>query len=258
MPVTLKKSFMAKYEEDDDLTMTGQESTGGDFKRPQLEDATYRARICSIVDLGTHEKKFKNDVKQERQLRIGFELLDEEFAFKEGEDPKPVIQTWKINNSTNEKAKLMKLVAKLDKSVSGTFLDGKLGRDERNRYNIFKLIGRPCQVSIENRESGGNSYANVKEVIPPMKGDDKNYREMSNEVIKFFIPSDNATLEKEIKYLVLLHPKTRAVIYDSPEWKQFKDEAETKELEKRLEDMYNEMFGGNDGDAINESDDDNW
>ncbi len=221
--------------------MTAQDSKGGDFERQHLEAGNYRARIYAIVDKGTHDKIFKGKVDgTERRLRISFELCDELRVFKEGSAPQPMAIHWDIKNSNDDRSKLMKMVAQLDKKF-----DIKDSKQRRN-YNVFDLIGKPCMVTIDARANKNDSsiiYNNVTGITPPMKDDDRNFKPLVNKSYCFYIPANKKDLDDWMEDLMLIHPKTRQTIYESPEWRGIMDQDDTKELEQKLEDMYANEFG---------------
>ena len=70
-----------------------------------------------------------------------------------------------------------------------------------------------------------------------------NFKPLANKSYCFYIPANKKDLEIWMEDLMLVHPKTRQLIYESPEWRGIMDQDDTKELEQKLEDMYASEFG---------------
>lgn len=163
---------------------------------------------------------------------------------------------WDINNSNDDRSKLMKMVATLDKKFD--IKDSK----QRRTYNVFDLIGKPCMVTIDARANKNDSsivYNNVTGITPPMKGDEPNFKPLVNKSYCFYIPANKKDLDVWMEDLMVIHPKTRTTIYSSPEWQGLMSVAETEELEKKLDDMYAEKFGSSDSNnEFEEAGEDEW
>lgn len=221
--------------------MTASESAGETFERKVLDDGAYRARLYSIVRLGTQKKKFQGKESEVKQIRLMFELIGETVEVNGEEKPYAISTT--ITDSTSEKAILMKYA----KAISLKKLDND---KDRKDFDLSSLLGKPCIVTIETKQKEDKSYTNVIGVASPMKGD--TFGPLINEEIIFDIPSRKADLWED--ELVKLHPKTRKKIYSSPEWKAVFTEKETEALEKKLNDIYEKEFGK----SSDDNDDDTW
>ena len=138
------------------------ENKGGNFKL--IDAGVYPARCYSMIELGTQTTEFNGESKVSRQVNITWELPTEKAVFHEerGEEPYVVSKTY--NLSMHEKATLRK---DLESWRGQGFTD-----DEAKSFDITKLIGKPCQISIIHKKSpdGLKTYANLSSITPVMKG----------------------------------------------------------------------------------------
>jgi len=130
-------------------------SGGGDFERP--ENGSYPARCIQVVELGTHDKTWKNEAKKVEELMITWELSELM------EDGKPFVVNWRGTNSLSEKANLYKM---LNAWRGKPFTEAEL-----NEFHLGKLLGAACLISVVT-ETGknGKEYTNVSSIMPLPKG----------------------------------------------------------------------------------------
>lgn len=140
------------------ITATSEGS--GNFQ--PIESGTYPARCYSMIHIGTIEEEFNGEKKRQNKVRISWELPTELKEFKEGDGEKPYVMSKEFTLSLHEKSTLRAFL----KSWRGKdFTD-----DEAKAFDITKLLGVPCMISIGHTEKNGKTYANVNSVSPLLKG----------------------------------------------------------------------------------------
>jgi len=112
---------------------------GGDFK--QAKPGTYAARCYSIIDLGTQHSEYQGEEFIKRQVLVGWEIPTELM-----DDGQPISISKFYTLSLHEKANLC-----ID-------LQSWRGREfteqEKDGFDITKLLGVPCMISIIHNEKG--------------------------------------------------------------------------------------------------------
>jgi hypothetical protein len=123
----------------------------GSFLPPPA--GTFAAICYRIVDLGTQTTSYKGETQQKHKVLISWELKDDECAMPDGR-PMSIHQryTWSMH----------------EKSLLRKHLESWRGRnfDESKDFgpggfDIRKLLGVPCMLTIVHNESGGKTYANI-------------------------------------------------------------------------------------------------
>lgn len=134
---------------------------GGDFKR--VPAGTHVA-VCNLVaDLGTQPGSgMYPDPK--RQLVIRWEVPGERIEYeKDGqkvEGPQTISRT--LTASMNEKAGLRKLLE--------SWRGRKFSDAEAASFDVSTILGKPCLLNVTETEKNGETYANVSNVSPLIKG----------------------------------------------------------------------------------------
>lgn len=121
---------------------------------PSIDEGSYAARIYKIIHIGTYPD-YTGVAKN--KVMITFEFPTELKVFKEELGEQPVSLSKEYTLSTHEKAGLRKLILACDPKALKTDDDGFA-----EEYDIEKLLGKSCLVSIEYSERGENTYANIK------------------------------------------------------------------------------------------------
>ena len=125
---------------------------GGDFE--PVPEGTHKARCFQVIDLGTQPgSKMYPDHKH--KVRIVWELPDEKIEI-EGEQ-KPMTIGNEYTMSLHEKANLRR---DLESWRGKVFTDDELGG-----FDIAKLLGVPCLMTVVHKQSGDKTYANIKGVM---------------------------------------------------------------------------------------------
>ena len=139
--------------------------TGGSNYTPPPE-GTHIALCNQVVDLGLQRITYKGEDKITHQVYIRWELPNERFEWeKDGEElegPMVIGKTYTL--SLSNKANLYK---DLTSWRGRSFTDEELAG-----FDLFTILGKPCQVTITHWESGGRSGGAVASVAGIPKGTD--------------------------------------------------------------------------------------
>lgn len=132
--------------------------TGSDFKK--LPPGTYPAVCDMVVMLGRQETTY--GVKQQVYLR--WEVPAERVEYeKDGvKHNRPMAIGATLTASLNEKATLGQWIQNW-RGVPFT-------KEELKGFDLFRLLGAPCLISVTHNTSGGKTYANVASVARLVKG----------------------------------------------------------------------------------------
>jgi hypothetical protein len=134
---------------------------GGDFKR--VPAGTHLAICVIVADLGIQPgSAMYPDPK--RKIHLRFEIPNERVEYDR--DGKMVNMPAAIGKdftaSMNEKATLRK------------FLEGWRGRqftdEEAGKFDLSSVLGKPCLLSISESDRGGETYSNIANASPLIKG----------------------------------------------------------------------------------------
>lgn len=131
----------------------------------QVEPGTYVARCYSMIEIGTIETEFNEEKKKAHQVNITWELPTEVAVFKEenGLEPFVVSKTYRL--SMHEKATLRKdLESWRGKGYT---------EPEAQRFDVTKLLGQPCILSIIHEPSKtdpNKNYVRISSISKLMKG----------------------------------------------------------------------------------------
>jgi hypothetical protein len=117
------------------------------------------AVCCDVIDLGLIETGFG---KQEKiEIRWQLEEIDPK-------SHKRYLVPQRYTPSLHEKSKLRPLLE--------SWRGKKFSKEELKRFDIEKLIGANCQLSIvHNIKDEGEVYANVQAIVPPARNAGKLY-----------------------------------------------------------------------------------
>lgn len=136
---------------------------GGDFSpTPQ---GTHLAICNMVVDLGKQPIEYQGQQSTKHQVYLRWELPHERMDWKdkdgtERNGPRVIGKTYTL--SLSEKANLRKdLEAWRGRAFTAEELKG---------FDISKLLGVPCMVTVVHSEKGGKTYANVSGVTGVPKG----------------------------------------------------------------------------------------
>jgi hypothetical protein len=136
---------------------------GGDFS--PVPQGTHIAICNMVVDLGKQRKEWQGQERIRPEIFLRWELPNEriEWDDKDGvhrEGPRVIGQTYTL--ALNERANLRR------------DLEGWRGRaftaEELKAFDVAKLLGVPCMITVTHAERNGKTYANVTGVAGIPKG----------------------------------------------------------------------------------------
>lgn len=119
---------------------------------------SHPAVLVALIDLGTRTEQYQQQAEKDvRKVLLAWELVSEK---KSGSTMNHVVGR-DYTLSMNEKAALREMVRRWRGS------DLKEGED----FDLMKLMGRPCLLTIVHKASGtGRTYAKVDGIAPMPKG----------------------------------------------------------------------------------------
>lgn len=135
--------------------------------------------ICyRLIDRGTQMKEYNGEKKTRHEVMLTWELSDEEM-----QDGRPFSISKVFTLSMHEKASLRRdLEAWRGRSFTDDDFEGP------NRFNMKKLIGAPCMLTVMHKEKEGRTYAEItgigkllKNIQPPPLRNDKSYLALDEE-----------------------------------------------------------------------------
>lgn len=125
-------------------------------KTPTIEPGVYMALCVGVIDLGEqYSEKYKN---YSNKVQIVWELPTETVEVDGKQEPKQLSKEFAV--ATKSGCKL--------RSCIESWVGRKMDDEAFSEFDLFDLIGRPCQLNVLNSESG--EYSNVDNVIPVPKG----------------------------------------------------------------------------------------
>lgn len=125
-------------------------------KTPTVEPGVYMALCVGVIDLGEqYSEKYKN---YSNKVQIVWELPTETVEVDGKQEPKQLSKEFAV--ATKSGCKL--------RSCIESWVGRKMDDEAFSEFDLFDLIGRPCQLNVLNSESG--EYSNVDNVIPVPKG----------------------------------------------------------------------------------------
>jgi hypothetical protein len=140
-------------------------SSGETTQRELIPAGTYLARYYSMVHLGTVKQSYLGEEKWTNLVRITWELPTELKCFNSDKGEQPCVISKEVTLSMNEKSTLRALL---------TGWRGKaFTEDEAKEFDVAKLLGKPCMISIFHQASKSNPekvYERIASISPVMKG----------------------------------------------------------------------------------------
>lgn len=129
--------------------------SGGDFD--PVPAGTHLAVCWRVVDLGTQQTTFEGKTKEARKVLLSWELPDETYEHEGVTRPMTISQRYTF--SMHEKSALRR---DLEAWRGRKFMDDDF--EGPNRFNIKKLLGVGCFLSIVHNEKSDKTYANISSV----------------------------------------------------------------------------------------------
>lgn len=131
--------------------------TESNFENPPA--GTHMAICYRIIDLGTQETTYKGTPKKQHKILVSWELPDEKMT-----DGRSFTISNRYTWSMSEKAALRK---DLESWRGKPFQDADFGE---GGFDVAKIIGVACLLTIVHTENGDKKYANVRGISSLMKG----------------------------------------------------------------------------------------
>lgn len=134
-------------------------SEGGNFS--PVPAGTYPAICYRVIDLGTQTTTYNGERKSAHKVMLSWEITDPETKMEDG---RPFVISERYTWSMHEKATLRKAL----EGWRGTpFKDEDFGE---GGFNIKKLLGVGCLLSVLHREKDGKTFANISAIMKLPKG----------------------------------------------------------------------------------------
>jgi hypothetical protein len=130
--------------------------TGGSTFEP-APPGVHAAVCVDVVDLGILEVVWKGQKKKQHKVRIAWQIGEDR-----PEDGKPYLVQKRYTLSLSEKAALR---ADLESWRGKPFT-----RDEEAGFDLETIIGAPCMMNVVQETRDGNTYSNIKAIMPLPKG----------------------------------------------------------------------------------------
>jgi hypothetical protein len=131
----------------------------------KVEPGTYIARCYSMIEIGHVETEFNGEKKKVHKVNLTWELPEEKAVFNEDKGPEPYVVSKTYTLSMHEKATLRK---DLESWRGKGFTEL-----EAARFDITKLLGQPCILSIVHqpgKSDPSKTYVVVTSISKLMKG----------------------------------------------------------------------------------------
>ena len=148
--------------------MTTIVATTGTNEYPKVPTGVHNARCVRVIDLGTQRSDYGGNITFKRQVLIIWEIPDQ----MSNDQPMTISKFYTL--SLHEKSNL------------GMDLTSWRGRpfteQEKEGFDITKLIGVPCQINVMHNDSGKEKVSSVMPL-----GKDTQIHEQYHESISFSI-----------------------------------------------------------------------
>lgn len=129
--------------------------TGGDFT--PTPPGTHKAICYRVIDIGTQQTVFQGQTKMQHKILLSWELPEEIM-----DDGRPFTISKKYTFSSHEKAVL--------RHDLESWRGAKFKDEEIQKFDISKLIGVGCYLSVVQQEKDGRTYSNISNVSKLPKG----------------------------------------------------------------------------------------
>jgi hypothetical protein len=129
------------------------EDNGGRSVEP-IKSGTYIARCVQMVHIGTITEDIQGKTTTRNLVRFTFELPTEQHVFDAEKGSEPRFVSKEFSLSLNEKATLRKFL--------DTWRGVPFTNEEAKRFDVTRLIGVPCMLSVGLKTSGtGKTYNSI-------------------------------------------------------------------------------------------------
>lgn len=135
------------------------ENTSGDFER--VQPGLHLARCYRVVDLGTQKSEYQGQVKFQRKVQLGWEILgtDESGQLIRMKDGRPFAIFRNYTLAWNDAANLRKHLQE--------WRGKPFTQEELRRFDLKNILGAYCMLNIIDREGQDKKIrSNVAGVTP--------------------------------------------------------------------------------------------
>lgn len=168
-------------------------------------EGTFLGVCYRVIDMGTQESSYNGETKRNHKVMISWELPNERM-----DDGRPFSIHQMYTLSMHEKATLRK---HLESWRGRKFEANDFGVDG---FNIKKLLGAGCLLTVTHSTKGENTYSNLTGVAKMMKGMEAPPPE--NETL-YFSMEDESTFNSTCFVLDKVSGKLAERIRNSPEYR---------------------------------------
>lgn len=151
-------------------------------KAPRIEEGTYPARICRLIDLGVQKTEWKGEEKTAHKILLTFELPTEMIEVQDKEGNKVMKPRWISKDytvSNHEKSALYAIIKAVDPTGEAT----KQGRHAKG------LLGLPLMINVGSTETGNAKVIGASRLMKGMLVDD-----LVNEPVYFDLDKPDTAL----------------------------------------------------------------
>lgn len=159
---------------------------GGGTAQPLIEVGTYPARLIRVLDMGMQAQApyQGQDKPPAHMVDFTYELLDVFMVDKDGkedeEKPRWISETFPLHHPSADLAKSTKRAKALDPN-------------DDFKFDLTAMVGQPCMLTIVQKQSKGNTYANVGNITVMRAKDVEKAPKLKNEPVVFTL--DDPDLE---------------------------------------------------------------
>lgn len=160
------------------LNLNNQKKGGGGVKQDILEVGTLPARLVRVIDLGIQPQAAYQgqDKPPAHMVDFTYELLDVFMLDKDGKEdeskPRWISESFPIHHPSADLAKSTKRAKALDPN-------------EDYDYDLTRMVGAPCMVTIGHKQSKGKTYANIIGVTTMRNKDAEKAPALKNDPVVF-------------------------------------------------------------------------
>jgi hypothetical protein len=130
--------------------------------RDIIPSGSFPARCISMIDIGTIPTEWQGEKKSRTLIRLKFELPTLTKVFNPEKGEQPYVIERQFTKSLHEKSALL------------PFLNNWRGKaltpDDCQAFDLSKLLGAECMLSIVHNSSGDKTYANIGGISTLPKG----------------------------------------------------------------------------------------
>jgi hypothetical protein len=124
---------------------------------------SYVARCFQMIHIGHVVEDYTGEPKEQNKVSITWELPTEHHVFNEEKGEQPCVISQELTLSMHEKSNLRRLLV--------GWRGKEFTEDEAAKFDITKLIGKPCLISIiHNTSKKGNTYVKISSISTLPKG----------------------------------------------------------------------------------------